>query len=349
MIVFIFVIMLAAAYKIDPLFVYRYSDTGSYWIQPEQTSIGLIKNSEYDTVMIGSSVTQNFHAEVLGDAVGGEVLKVNAGGMSVTELKEYIQLIRKIGKAKNVYICIDLPQFAKEQASDVNRLKDYLMDDSIWNDYKYLLGYETWMRFLPLDCILTVMKAVGIEYPERIALKTDVDRSGEWAGDYVYEQEQVIANYVNGVNRISAVDTDNLSERMKERVDELLEVFDFGAETKYIFFFPPYSALYWYDAAVCGYYDTYKEIKLYLEEQILKQEGTEIRDFQSEYYILDLNNYRDTSHYGPMITEKMTDVFAGDELKILSVEQGRAQLEKLDMLLNEFENGNREWLIADQQ
>ena len=44
----------------------------------------------------------------------------------------------------------------------MDRFPDYLMDDNPWNDYRYLLGYETWMRFIPIDIALSGAKALEI-------------------------------------------------------------------------------------------------------------------------------------------------------------------------------------------
>ena len=78
---------------------------------------------------VGSTVG-NFNAEEFGQSVGGSVLKVNSGGLSVTELEEYIRLIERTGRAKTCYVCIDIPQFAKSREEDINRIKKELTDEA---------------------------------------------------------------------------------------------------------------------------------------------------------------------------------------------------------------------------
>ena len=165
---------------------------------------------------------------------------MNSGGLSVTELEEYIRLIERTGRAKTCYVCIDIPQFAKSREEDINRIKKELTDDKFWNDYSYLLGYEAWTRFFPVNLGLSFLKTVGLEYPERIRMKTDVARSGEWKSDYSYGKDVVITNYQSGAYGVSWPASDGLSERMRERGKECLEAFTLDGDISYVFFFTPY-------------------------------------------------------------------------------------------------------------
>ena len=335
--------LMLIAYLLDPLFVYRYRDNGTQWIQPEQTSAGLIKTYDYDTVLLGSSVTQNFNAQAFGDTVGGEVLKVNAGGMSITEMEGYVEWIQTVGKAETVYVCIDLPQFGKDAKTDVDRLKYHIMDNNPFNDYKYLLGFETWMRFIPINTGLALLDAVGMEYPERIQLKTDLDRAGEWAGDYSYSAEIVKSDYQRGINRVTALDPTDLYARMVERIDECLAHFTFD-ETDFVFYFAPYSALCWSDMQSAGTLDAVIDAKLYLEEKLLGFDHVTVVDFQAMDVICDLNQYRDVSHFGPAVTEQMMFGFRDGTYVIDSMDTGRAVVEQQRALIAMFRDENKDWI-----
>lgn len=343
-ILIVLLVMSAVMYWVDPLFLYRYRDTGTYWIQPEWTSVGLIKNYDYDTVLIGSSVTQNFNAEEFGQSVGGSVLKVNSGGLSVTELEEYIRLIERTGRAKTCYVCIDIPQFAKSREEDINRIKKELTDDKFWNDYSYLLGYEAWTRFFPVNLGLSFLKTVGLEYPERIRMKTDVARSGEWKSDYSYGKDVVITNYQSGAYGVSWPASDGLSERMRERGKECLEAFTLDGDISYVFFFPPYSILYWREAQQQGILDAYLQFKYEFTKVILESNRAMVFDFQSEDYAAELEFYRDMTHYGPEINRIMEEQFSTMETRVTDLEGLEASIERMKLLIQALEEENQSWL-----
>lgn len=335
----IFVLMSITAYIVDPFFIYRYNDEREYWLQPDYTSMGLVMNAEYDTVIVGSSMTQNFNAEKFGEAVGGDVLKVNSGGLTVTEMCEYVKLAREKNKAEKYYICIDLHLFAKAAEDDTNRFKPELCDGMIWNDFEYLLGFETWMRFIPVDLGLVLLDTAGYEYPDALKQKTDVDRAGEWANDFAYGADIVWKGYTNGTNRISVIDTNGLYDRMVERFGELMSIIE-GDDAEYTFFFAPYSALYWYDSKQCGYYDDFMKAKEYMVGELLA-DGHEVVDFQSMEYIADLDNYRDISHYSGEITEFMTEDFADGSNRINTVEEIRSSIAKQSSIIEDFAEENK--------
>ncbi|MBE6708203.1 MAG: hypothetical protein E7578_03030 [Ruminococcaceae bacterium] len=338
----LFIVMSTVAYIVDPFFIYRHNAEREYWLQPDYTSMGLIMNAEYDTVIVGSSMTQNFNAEKFGDAVGGDVLKVNSGGLTVTEMCEYVDLIKDTGKAEKYYICIDLHLFAKAAKEDTNRFREELCDGNVLNDFEYLLGFETWMRFVPVDLGLVLIDTIGYEYPEALKQKTDVDRAGEWANDFVYGADIVWKGYTNGTNRISVIDTNGLYDRMVERFSELMNIIE-GDSAEYTFFFAPYSALYWYDSKQCGYYDDFMKAKEYMAEELLA-DGHEVVDFQSMEYISDLDNYRDISHYSGEITELMTADFADGSNRINTVEEIRASIAKQSEIIDSFAKENKDIL-----
>ena len=157
-------LMCLCAWCIDPYMLYRVRDN-QYLLNSRLVTPGLIKNYDYDTVLIGSSMIQNTDMQRFRDTLGGKPLKITTGAISLTEIQKLTDKIGELGKAQHYYICLDQYLFAPEKWDDMDRFPDYLMDDNLWNDYRYLLGYETWMRFIPIDIALSGAKALGLSLP----------------------------------------------------------------------------------------------------------------------------------------------------------------------------------------
>ena len=153
-------LMCLCAWCIDPYMLYRVRDN-QYLLNSRLVTPGLIKNYDYDTVLIGSSMIQNTDMGLFREILGGKPLKITTGAISLTEIQKLTDKIGELGKAEHYYICLDQYLFAPEKWDDMDRFPDYLMDDNPWNDYRYLLGYETWMRFIPIDIALSGAKALA--------------------------------------------------------------------------------------------------------------------------------------------------------------------------------------------
>lgn len=331
-------------YVADPLFVYRYREGCSYWIQPEWVSAGLAKNYKYDTALIGSSVAQNFDSAYFAEKLSCHPVKMTISAISVTEIGDLASYMQREEKAETIYIGLDLQQFAVDKTEDKDRIKEEWLDRNPLNDYTYLWSYEAWSRFLPLDLAIGALKVSGIPLPERVQEKTDPARSGEW--EAVCGRDQVKQYYLSGQYAVSPVKLENMEERMRGRVDEMMDRLEFDGKQQYVFFFPPYSALYWYRTQEDGYYEIYQDIKTYMEERILEQPGTVIFDFQAQEKICDLDNYRDYIHYGAHINQWMTDCFADGSYRVMRGEEGKNR-PVLDELVEQFRVRNADWLYME--
>lgn len=303
-------LLCAAAYLIDPYMQYRVRDN-QYLLNSRLVTPGLIKNYDYDTVLIGSSMIQNTDMQLFRDTLGGRPLKITTGAISLTEIQKLTDKINQVGKAERCYICLDQYLFAPEKWDDMDRFPDYLLDDSPWNDYRYLLGYETWTRFIPIDLGLSAAKMLHIPLPEKFTRAMSIDGLEDWRDDWTFGEEATLSLYTPP-KKGTDFDAETVLARMKKRFDEYLTHLDF-TNGDYTFFFPPYSALYWNYAFGAGNGETYLEFKAYAEARLLEYENVRIFDFQNAPFITDLNNYKDYTHYAPEINDWMLRCFASGE------------------------------------
>lgn len=60
---------------------------------------GLIENYDYDTLIVGSSMTQNFDMDVFRNELGVKPLHVGLGGIRISEINELMYVAYNAEKA----------------------------------------------------------------------------------------------------------------------------------------------------------------------------------------------------------------------------------------------------------
>lgn len=326
------------AYLVDPFYQFRYDDPTYFNNTAKFPGPGLVKNYDYDTLIIGSSMTQNFDMDLFRRELGVSPLHIGIGGMGIDELLAYIELSEQTGKCEDYYIGID--QYMLTEAVEY-RTPEYLFNDDPVSMLRYLFCYEAWFRYIPMDVAISALDHISIDLPLKIRQAADIDYLANWENDFPFGEDVVIQNYLRDDYGVSSVETEGLYSRMMGWTDKLFENLP-GDRSQYHFFFPPYSVLFWYDARNDGYFETYLEAKKYFVEKA-REYGVDVYDFQSASFISDLNNYKDTTHYCGQINDWMVSCFAEGEYlaDMESVERSNA---KLVAEVENFASGYEEFL-----
>lgn len=157
-VVTILLVLSGVAYIIDPFFQFRVRDN-AYMLNGWFVGSGLIKNYDYDMLILGSSMTQNFDMDLIREKLGVEPLHVGLGGVNTLEMKELVNLAYTVDKADYYYICVDLFDFAKNAETSRNLL--YLFKSDILSSFHYLLSYEVWFRYIPVDVGFMIVDMCG--------------------------------------------------------------------------------------------------------------------------------------------------------------------------------------------
>ena len=338
----ILTLLSAIAYVIDPYFQFRFSAPNHYYVNDAtRFGPGLVMHAPYDTLLVGSSMTQNFIVEHLASTLHCEPLRIGIGGIGFVEINELLQLAYQAGQAKAFYICVDLPLFSNSSGKmKESRIPGYLSHSDLLSHLRYLLSFEVWAGYLPVDVGFLLCDKLGISLPPEIEGKKNIDWMEYWGDQFVYGENVVLDVYESSRYDVSDVDTTDLLDRMTHNIDIFFSGLDFTAG-QHIFFFPPYSALFWCNAQDRGYFEEYLEAKEYFIHKALAA-GATVFDFQSDKLSMDLNNYKDTTHFSPAVNDWETEQFA--ESKYLVTEDNREELEqKLRENTERFRREHKEW------
>jgi hypothetical protein len=331
--------MAFSVYLYDPLLYYRIPEDRLIVNNYRFINPGITKNAVYDTVMIGSSMIQNFDMDQFRDELELNPIKLSVGAMSIEGMKlTYDQVVRE-DKANHVYIAIDIHALTYAE-DDLATYAAYLYDDNSFNDIKYLLGYETWLRLLPINVGLSAIDFVGYNIPNTYATHS-IDQIGYWADTATFGEDIVKDDYLKHMYEFD-LPIDDLDVRLMDNANRFLDIFGHFDLDHYTFFFPPYSALYWHMIDAEQAMDEFLTIKSYLAEQLSHYENVDVYDFQDITEITNLNLYKDPTHYHPDL----------NELMVTSFKDGSHKIQDPDLLMNatlvqmirDYQEQNADWL-----
>lgn len=336
----VMMLLMSVVYIYDPFCYYRIPDNRYIVNNYRFLNAGIAKNADYDSVIIGSSMTQNFNMDSFRKKLGINPIKLTVGAMSIEGMELTYNLVKDSGKAEKIFLCVDIPSLNKEK-DNLSTYATYLYNDTTADDYKYLLGYETWTRLLPISIAFNGMEKAGIKLPAFYG-SYNIDNIGEWHSQAVYDENIVIKNYLKNNTGLSEQDTEGAYERMTENADRIIDIIcKDGKEV--VLFFPPYSALFWHNTMKKGLFEDYSAVKSYIVNKVNEMTNVTVFDFQTISQTCDLNNYKDITHYSAQINEYMVDCFANEQY-IVTKETIDVNVEKLRKTVESFREENSDWL-----
>lgn len=310
-----------AVWVLDPFYQYHTPFFGMDAVLNDRDNQmpGTIRNFSYDSVLVGSSVAENFDSAFLDEAYGCSTLKVIRAAGSVADLLYYLEMAQERQELRNVFWCLDIS--ALEAPTEVTLrggdTPGYLHTTSILDDLPYLYNKEILMERIP------AMMAYSHE---------GINTGGQaynWARDKEFSAAQAMRAYDRQSILLEAEPEErDFSEKkglIADNIALLTGQVEAHPEIQYRFLIPPFSMLWW----DCAYVNGELEERLYILNQavtaLLGFENVEVYYFQNEEDIVcNLDNYMDMVHYSPEINEHMLEQMAAGRMRVTVSDWGEA-------------------------
>lgn len=272
---------------------------------------GTVRNFEYDSVLVGSSVAENFDSAFLDETYGCSTLKLIRAAGSVSDLLYYLEMAHEDHNLQNVFWCLDA--FAMDSPIEVtlNRgdTPGYLHTDTVLDDLPYLYNKEILLEKIP------AMLAFAHQ---------GINIGGEaynWSRDKIFSSAQAMRAYdrsaIEILKEVEQKDFPEQKQLVADNIALLTGQIEAHPEITFRFLLPPYSMLWWDSAYING---ELSERVYILEETLpalLAYENVEVYFFQDEEAVVcDLDNYMDMIHYSPDINQLMLDRMAAGENRV---------------------------------
>ncbi|MBB6735047.1 copper amine oxidase N-terminal domain-containing protein [Cohnella zeiphila] len=296
---------------IDPLQFYHRAGwyTPRFSTEERYQNPGLAKNWDYDTIIIGTSMTENFLPSQVGEQLGGKVMKLSIEGSTADEHNKIAKVALSTGKVKRVLWGLDYFSLKSNSADDGYNFPDYLYDDKWWNDYPYLFNYSVYQQFFnSIKANLQHLKPQNLEYLYN------------WNHAVTYGKAKVAKSYAQAnVDEVYfGLNEETLDVVQQSFDDNILSLVKAYPDVEFDFYYPPYSVLrqvVWYNTNP-GRFGNQLEMRKWMYEQFASLPNVKLYDFQANSeWTYDLDLYKDLSHHKQDVNSWIAEAIGADDAK----------------------------------
>jgi hypothetical protein len=294
--------------KIDPFFHYHKPDTDTYYYtlnNERSQNDGIVKHFDYDALITGTSMTENFKTSEMDEIFGTKSIKVPFSGGWYKEINDNVAVaLTHNPHLKTIIRSLDLNYLMLDKdsvRSDLGEYPTYLYDDNIFNDTKYIFN-----RSIVFERAFSMFSRHFIQnYPSGI---TSFDEYSNWMAYHKFGIDTVCPD---GVMQSKISEPIHISDDEREIVlgnieQNVVSLAALYPDVTFYYFLPPYSIVWWQSKVSDG--TIYKQIEAerLIIEELLKYDNIHLYSFNTLTDITtDLNNYRDTIHYGSWLNSLM--------------------------------------------
>ena len=304
-----------SAYLYDPQNVYRWNTRGVRCYQPTFSAAGALRHYDYDLAIIGSSMVQNWDAEALADTLHCKPLKLTIGAMTPGEILFLYNAAHQTGRAGRYIVNIDLHRIAAAEqiAPDAGRFPKVMFHPTGISQFRYLLGFETWFRFMPADlaCTAALHLPIPASFRDKIAETSDINAMCAWDESTRPGTSALLHAWRTHEKAFNEGDNADFARDPVRNVrvfSQQLAQQTVSNETLTLVL-PPYSILYWADKTP-DQLQALLEMRQALGAFADAHPSVTLADFQSIAEINDLEQYVDANHCGAQIRLRVQNALA---------------------------------------
>lgn len=309
---------------VDPFFHYHAPDPeGEVWFDQRAQGAGLLRSQSYETVLMGSSLAANYRPFWFDVFYNTSTVKITFPNGGFREFGKALDYAYQKQDVKRVIFGLDPNLLARSPAEEPDQLPDYLYDDNPWNDGQYLLNKDAAFR----SAYTVLKKAQG----ETQALQD----AFVWDGDVFFSRELALAGYQRPEPTGVTEPADAFLENSRANLAEVTGWLEEHPDTDFIFFFSPYSVLFWDKMDRLGETEAMLTMLEDTIRTLLTYDNAEIQFFMADREIItDLDNYADHIHVAGRVTYRLAEAMPTGEYR-LTEENWREVLDDLrDFVVN---------------
>ena len=274
----------------DPFFQYHKPLKGlkAVLTDKEYQCVGSLKTFDYDSVIAGSSVSENYNNGWFDQGFGCKSIKAIRSYGATADLCYLLDIAFEHQDLKYVFYNLDPSALEAdpETTYELTGCPMYLYDDNYVNDVRYWLNKGVLMEKIPY---LIANSLMG-DYDE--------NNSYNWAQWKEFNSDMILGLYIRKPSVSEMKPRDYYEDLLRKNLDLLTDRITAHPETEFYIFVPPYSMLWWDNIYREG--DT--EAYLYNMEQAMKTllEYENVKMFYFQNYIdiiTDFENYMDILNF----------------------------------------------------
>lgn len=293
-------------WAVDPLQFYRKAPYPPLLLEQKRYQLpGLAKHYDYDTVIVGTSVSENFHPRQVAETLGGRALNLAMQGASAREQRLALEIALRTGRVRRVLWEIHY-EYLRGDPSWVAHYDGafpfHFYDQNPLNDLpKYLLSVDTTKLTLKILLARLGLWSYQARAPEEVFSWHRAKKFGPASVRRAWQRA------VQARPRLRAQLPEYAPQHLNGNFDQnVLPLLRVHPKVKFQLFFPPFLAAYYahVQATAPELLDHMLENRRHIFEQTRHLPNVELFDFQSvPEWIFDLDGYCDLMHFNLRINE----------------------------------------------
>lgn len=303
---------------VDPFFQYHEPFIEIDITDERYQNPGILKNFDYNTIITGSSMTENFRVSWFDDEET-KTVKVPYSGAYSKDINNVFKLAFTTHNIKTVYYGIDIFQiFNVPENKTRSILPEYLYDNNIFNDVEYVFNKDIFYEY-------TLPNIINNE-------KQDNDLAYNWNNKFKFGREYVLKDYEK-ISPSEQLPSDYYLQNYDANIANITEYIEKYPNTKFVIFFPPYSILYYEDKIDATIATTEKVVK-----DLMEYKNVELYYFPNEKDIItNLDNYKDYTHYNEDINYYMYECMCKTGKHRMTKQNYEEEINKLYNIISQYD------------
>ena len=308
----------------DPFFQYHKPLKGlkAVLTDKEYQCVGSLRTFDYDSVIAGSSVSENYNNGWFDQGFNCKSIKAIRSYGATADLCYLLDIAFEHQELKYVFYNLDPSALVAdpETTYELTGCPMYLYDDNYVNDVEYWLNKGVIMEKIPY---LVANSFMG-DYDE--------NNSYNWAQWKQFNSDMILGLYIRKPS-ISEMKPENYYEDLlRDNLDLLASRIKAHPETEFYVFVPPYSMIWWDNIYREGDTEAYLYNMEQAMETLLAFDNVKMFYFLNDREIVtDLENYMDILHFSPEVNHYICDSLLSGRHQITIENYGRNIEEMRDL------------------
>lgn len=259
---------------------------------------GTLDHFDYDAVIAGSSVAENYNNHWFDENFSCTSVKAIRSYGATADLCYFVNRAFEHQDLTYVFFNIDPSSLIQDPNTTFEQTGSpmYLYDQNPINDVKYLWNKDVLFERIPYMIASSFMK----DYDE--------GASYNWAQWKAFNEDTILYHYIRSNKYLDMKPDEEYMDICKENLSLIEDILNKHPETTFYIFIPPYSILWWDNLYHDGDTSAYLYTEQYAMTKLINYPNVRLFNFQNaEDIIYNLDNYTDTLHFSPEINKYMCD------------------------------------------
>ena len=272
----------------DPFFHYHkpIKPLKAVLTQEEYQVIGTLRTFDYDALIAGSSMAENYNNNQFNDAFGCTAIKAVKPGANTADLVYLLEKAYEKREVKKIFYTLDISALTSPRKESFVKegIPVYLYNENPFDDVQYLLNKDILFKEIP--------------YMVATSLLTDYDEGNSF--NWAQYKDFSIMYYEPTDKRLPMQTIEEYGKIVDTNVEMLMDMIRSHPETEFTFILPPYSSLWWYEADMKGELEADFYALDIVFDRLLEEKNVSIYYFQHlEDIMANLDLYMDLLHFHP--------------------------------------------------